>query len=120
MKKILGLTGDALLDALDIIEDIKNVGGVVNEEGIATLYHRTTRENAEKIIKQQYMVTKEDCIYMSTHHDQQIIGYGDTVVEIKVPVNKLVLDDDFGDELHYKIMCGFKSGIEVKVKIKGE
>lgn len=120
MKKILGLTGDALLDALDTIEDIKMVGGVVSEEGIATLYHRTKRENAEKIVNQQYMITKEDCIYMSTHHDRQIIGYGDTVVEIKVPVDKLILDDDFGDELHYKIKCGFKSGMNVKVKIKGE
>lgn len=120
MKKILGLTGDALLDALDIIEDIKSVGGVVNKEGVATLYHRTNKKNAEKIVSEQYMITKEDAIYMSTHYDKQIIGYGDTVVELEVTVNNLILDDDFGDELHYKIKCGFRSGMKVKAKIKGE
>ena len=120
MKKILGLNGDALLDALDTMEDIKAVGGIVDNEGVATLYHRTSREKAEKIVSQQYMITKEDCIYMSTHHDKQTIGYGDTVIEIKIPVNKLILDDDFGDELHYKIMCGFKSGMKINTKIKGE
>ena len=118
MKRILGVTGDALLDALDIIEDIKSVGGIVDNEGVATMYHRTSREKAEKIINQQYMVTKEDCIYMSTHHDKQIIGYSDTVIEIKIPVNKLVLDDDFGDELHYKVKCGYKAGLKVKAEIK--
>lgn len=120
MKKILDLMGDALLNALDVMEEIEAVGGIVNKEGIATLYHRTTRENAEKIVNQQYMITKEDCIYMSTHYDKQIIGYGDTVVEIQVPVNELVLDDDFGDELHYKIICGFKSGKKINARMKGE
>ena len=46
MKKILGLNGDALLDALDTMEDIKAVGGIVDNEGVATLYHRTSREKA--------------------------------------------------------------------------
>ena len=111
-----GLRGDALLDALDTIDEITNVGGVVNREAFATLYHRTSKENAKKMIDEQYVKTKEDGIFMSTHPDKQIIGYGDTVVKFIVPVEDLILDDDFGDELHYKIKTKFKKRINVKVE----
>ena len=63
------------------------------------------------------MITKEDCIFMSTHSNKQIVGYGDTVVIIEVPIEKLVLDDEFKDELHYKVMTKFKGKIPMQIKL---
>lgn len=112
-----GLNGDNLLNAMDIIEEITSVGGIVKKDAFAVLYHRTNKESAEKMVKEQYAKTKEDGIFMSTHSDKQIIGYGDTVVKFIVPVEILVLDDDFGDELHYRIKTKFKQGRSVKIEL---
>lgn len=97
------IEGDDLLDALDIIEDIISKGGLVTEDGFAILYHATSIESANQIIKEGLMYGKENAIYFSTKKDGQISGYGPKVIEVRIPVENLILDDEFDDELHYKI-----------------
>lgn len=41
------VSGDELLDAQDLIEEIKLVGANVDKNGYVTLYHQTTNENAD-------------------------------------------------------------------------
>lgn len=98
-----GLKGDDLLNALDTVNEIESVGGIVNNEGIATLYHATKPEKAKQILKEQKMYGIENGIFFSTKPDGQILGYGDCVLAVQIPVEKLLLDDDFGDELHYRV-----------------
>jgi hypothetical protein len=98
-----GLQGDDLLNALDTVLDIERVGGIVDDEGIATLYHATNPESAKQILKEQKMFGKENGIFFSTKPDGQITGYGSCVLAVRIPVEKLLLDDDFGDELHYRV-----------------
>ena len=111
------LSEEIILNALDTAEDILAVGGMVTEQGEAVLYHRTSKENARKIIKQQYMLTKEDCIYFSTCPNGQIEGYGDCCIKAYIPLEQLVLDDEFSSELHYKVMTGFRKGCTVKAEL---
>ena len=48
------VSGDDLLNAQDLIEEIESVGGAVDENGYVTVYHRTTENsNVEKIIIKQ-------------------------------------------------------------------
>lgn len=97
------LSGDELLNALDMIEEIKRAGGEVDEYGNVRLYHATNEKSAKKIREEKRMVAKEDGIFFSTKKDGQIVGYGKEILEFTIPVEKLVLDDDFGDELHFRL-----------------
>lgn len=109
-----GLKRDGLLDALDIVSDILKVNGTITKDGFAILYHCTDEKSAKNIVLEQYMYSEEDGIFMSTHWNNQIKGYGNKVISLQIPIEKLILDDDFGTELHYKIKTGFKKGISVK------
>ncbi len=97
------LSGDELLNALDMIEEIKRAGGEVDEYGNVRLYHATSEKAAKKIREEKIMVAKKDGIFFSTKKDGQIVGYGKEILEFTIPVEKLVLDDDFGDELHFRL-----------------
>lgn len=97
------LRGDKLLDAEDLIAEIKDNGGMVDENGYVTLFHRTDKQSANAIISTGKMKAKEDGVFFSTRADGQNTGYGDTLIEFKVPVEKLELDDVFGNEAHLRI-----------------
>ena len=97
------VSGDDLLDAQDLIAEIENVAEI-SPNGYVTLYHRTTEDSAKKIRESGKMSAKEDGIFFSTKKEgENAVGYGNGVVELKVPIEKLVLDDIFSDEAHLKI-----------------
>ena len=95
------VSGDALIDAEDLMVEIGDMAEI-NENGYVTLYHRTSKENANNIRSSKKMSAKEDGIFFSTKKDGQNAGYGEEVVEFKIPIEKLVLDDIFDDEAHLR------------------
>ena len=95
-----GVKGDALLDAIDLADEILAVNGEITDDSKAVLYHATSAENAKKIIATGKMYGKEDALFFSTKNDGEISGYGDTVIEAKIPLEKLTLNDVFSDEVH--------------------
>ena len=98
------VSGDALLDAQDFIDDVKSVGAKVDEKGYVTVYHQTSNENAAKIKQSGKMIAKEDYLYFSTSKDaSQSEGRGQTKLEFKIPAEKLILDDIFSDNADVKI-----------------
>ena len=103
-KKLLEnrVSGDDLLNARDLIADVKALGGEVDENGYLTLYHRTSTENAKSIRSTGQMIAKEDGLFFSTKQNGQNVGYGDAIVTFKIPAEKLVLDDVFDDEAHLR------------------
>lgn len=96
------VSGDELLNAEDLIDEVKSVGGEVDNNGYITLYHRTTEQAKEKILSSGKMTAKEDGIFFSTKKDGQADGYGDSVIEMRIPAEKLILDDIFDDEAHLR------------------
>lgn len=96
------VSGDELLNAEDLIDVVKSVGGEVDNNGYITLYHRTTEQAKEKILSSGKMTAKEDGIFFSTKKDGQAVGYGDSVIEMRIPAEKLILDDIFDDEAHLR------------------
>lgn len=96
------VSDDELLNVEDLIDVVKSVGGEVDNNGYITLYHRTTEQAKEKILSSGKMTAKEDGIFFSTKKDGQAIGYGDSVIEMHIPAEKLILDDIFDDEAHLR------------------
>lgn len=98
-----GVKGDDLLDAADLSDEILSVGGVITDDAKVVLYHATTTENAKKILESGKMYGKEPNIYFSTKSDGVILGYGNSVIEAQIPLEKLKANDLFDDELHLTI-----------------
>lgn len=95
------LQGDTLLDAQDTIEEIKAANGEVDEHGNVILYHRTTTEAKQLIENTGTMIAKENGLFFSTKEKGQNEGYGEAIVKLAIPVEKLVMDDCFADEIHF-------------------
>ena len=105
------VTGDRLLDAQDLIDEVKSVGGEVDENGYIHVFHRTSKEAADRIRSTNKMIAKEDGLFFSTKPDGQIVGYGDEVVDFWIPAERLVLDDIFSDEAHLRLPLPNKNTI---------
>lgn len=104
--------GDELLNAQDLIEEVKSVGANVDNNGYITLYHVTNPESAKKIIESGKMFAKEDGIFFSTSKNaQQGEGRGGITLEFKIPAEKLILDDLFSDNADLKIPLNNKNEI---------
>lgn len=98
------VSGDTLLDAQDLINELKSVGANVDENGYITVYHQTTKENADKIRQSGKMIANEDYVYFSTSNSaSQSEGRGQAKLEFKIPAEKLLLDDIFSDNADLKL-----------------
>lgn len=94
------VTGNRLLDVSDLADTITEVGGKITADGKAVVYHATNAEAAENIRKTGKMIGKEDNLYFSTKKDGEILGYGDHVVRVQIPLERLELNDIFDNEAH--------------------
>ena len=98
------VSGDDLLDAQDLIEEVKSVGANVDENGYVTVYHQTSAENAAKIKQSGKMTANEDYVYFSTSKNaSQSESRGQAKLEFKIPAEKLLLDDIFSDNADVKV-----------------
>lgn len=109
------VSGDELLDAQDLIDEIKSVGAEVDENGYVTLYHQTSTDNAQKINDSKILKSAgEDYIFFSTSKNaQQAAGRGQIKLEFKIPAEKLILDDLFSDNADLKIPLNGSKSIDV-------
>lgn len=107
------LTADE--DSAYLAGDLLDVGAQITPDGFVRVYHRTSPAAAEAIRKTGVMTGKEDGIFFSTKEQGQAEGFGDAVVELLVPLNKLQLDDMFDDEAHLRLPLR-RIGEKVNVK----
>jgi len=94
----------------------KDYGLPLNDDGTVTVYHHTSKEKADKIIKGGILKSAgEPDVYVTTSKSKEI-GYGDSVVPIKIDPKKLSLDDEFPDgRKDFRISVG-KPGGQIQVK----
>lgn len=76
----------------------------LNADGTVTVYHHTSKANAEAIAKQRALKSAgEPSVYLTTEKNP-VTGYGDTVVPVNVKPSLLQLDDEFpGGRLDFSI-----------------
>lgn len=101
-------------ETLPLTKELLSNKAKITTEGKVVVYHRTSKENADKIRKTGEMSGKEDGLFFSTKPDGQSTGYGDTVIEFRIPLSDLQIDDAFGDEAHVKIPLN-RPGQSIKV-----
>lgn len=89
-----------------LVDELLENGAKISPDGMVTVYHRTSTKAANDIKKTGKMTGKEDRIFFSTSREGQNAGYGEDVVEMQIPINKLQLDDVFGDEAHLSLNIG--------------
>jgi hypothetical protein len=66
----------------------------INEKGHVRLFHGTSKDSAQKILKEKMLKSAgEPDVYFTTHPSGT--GYGDTTVAVDVPHHLLNLDDEF-------------------------
>ena len=100
----------------DLLEEFYLRGGAkIDSQNNVTLYHRTNKESADKIRQTGKMIGKEDRLYFSTKPSGAIKGYGDELVEVKIPIQNLNIEDIFSDEVHVTLKSNFKpTDVDVK------
>jgi len=98
-----GLSKEQIEDSKYLAEDLLDVGAEINPQGYVKVYHRTSEGNKKKISSSGKMIGREDGIFFSTKQDGQAEGFGDSMVELFIPLEDLQLDDMFEDEAHVRI-----------------
>lgn len=97
------INGEELLNAIDTIKEIRDIGGRVDNYGYVTLFHATNNESARSIVDSKKMIAKEDGLFFSTKANGEIRGYGKSVLKFKFPVEMLEKNDVFHDEIHFRL-----------------
>lgn len=96
----------------DLLEDMSyyHPDAEVDTQGNITVYHRTTKANADKIKQTGVMTAKEDALFFSSKENGYASDYGDTVVKMKIPSTELRLNDVFDGEVHFDLPLKYKNG----------
>src|SRR3990167_5593564 len=82
------------------LEEFLEVGGQIDPQGFATVYHATTANIAKQILREQKLIRPSNTpdlygVYVSSS-PSIARDYGDgTVLKLKVPSSDLILDDSF-------------------------
>ena len=124
-NKLLSLeervSGNNLLDAQDLINELESVGAKIDENGYVTVYHQTSEENAKKIQRTGKMLSKEQAVFFSTSREaQQSEGRGTVKLKFKIPVEKLHLDDIFNDNADVRIDLNGKKELDISSYITND
>jgi hypothetical protein len=104
--------GDGTLNQLSIAPaNDERTGLPLNPDGTVTLYHHTNAGAAEQIKRSGQLISAaEPDVYLTTSRDPDI-GYGDTVVAVRVNPEKLNIDDEFPNgRQDYRINVGQGGG----------
>ncbi len=96
----------------DLLEELQihHPAAEVDTKGNITVYHRTTKENADSIYRTGTMSAKEDALFFSSKKDGYATDYGDTVVALKIPSTELLVNDIFDGEVHFEIPLKYVNG----------
>lgn len=98
------------------LEDLQEDFTIETNGNNLILYHATTQENAKQIIESQSMFGLEDGLFFSNIPNGQIEGYGISIIQAEIPFSKLELDDQFRNELHFRMPC--KPNTRYKMNVK--
>jgi len=89
----------------------ERTGLPLNPDGTVTLYHHTNAGAAEQIKRSGQLISAaEPDVYLTTSRNPDI-GYGDTVVAVRINPDKLNIDDEFPNgRQDYRISVGTGGG----------
>ena len=71
----------------DLLEELATYhpDAQVDRKGNIIVYHRTTRNNAQNILRTGVMEAKEDALFFSSKENGYASDYGESVIKFKIP-----------------------------------
>lgn len=114
----VGNTTDGIaMSVSEPVERDESTGLPLNADGTVTVYHHTSKANADAIRKTGILkAAAEPDVYVTTHRETDT-GYGDTAVPIRVDPSRLILDDEFpSGRMDFRLEVG-RPGGSTRVKV---
>ena len=120
LDNIIERTGTSLNDddidsILDLIEEIESVNGIINNDGYVTCYYALSKYNKKSYDKDGTVGAGSDKVMFSTRKSDNLKKFGETIIELKIPIEKLFFSASTKEEVLLKIP--FKSSLR-KLNIK--
>lgn len=76
-------------DLRDLIQEIKEKGGIISKEGILTCYYALSKYNKKSYEKTGEVGAGSDKIVVSTKNDNSLKKFGDEILTLFIPVERL-------------------------------
>lgn len=76
-------------DLRDLIQEIKEKGGILSKEGILTCYYALSKYNKKSYERTGEVGAGSDKIVVSTKNDDSLKKFGDEVLTLYIPIERL-------------------------------
>ena len=90
-------------DLRDLIQEIKEKGGVISKEGIVTSYYALSKYNKKLFEKTGEVGAGSDKIILSTKDDKSLKKFGDEVLTLYIPIERLYFVASTKDKILLKL-----------------
>lgn len=87
----------------DLIKEIKDKGGIISKEGIVTCYYALSKYNKKSFEKTGDVGAGSDKVMLSTKNTPNLKKYGDEVLTLYIPIEKLYFVASTKEEILLKI-----------------
>lgn len=90
-------------DLRDLIQEIKEKGGIISKEGILTCYYALSKYNKKSYEKTGEVGAGSDKIMLSTKNDKDLKKFGDEVLTLYIPIERLYFVASTKDKILLKL-----------------
>ena len=90
-------------DLRDLIQEIKEKGGIISKEGILTCYYALSKYNKKSYEKTGEVGAGSDKIVVSTKNDNNLKKFGDEILTLYIPIERLYFLASTKDSILLKI-----------------
>lgn len=90
-------------DLRDLIQEIKEKGGIISKEGILTCYYALSKYNKKSYDKTGEVSAGSDKIMLSTKDDKDLKKFGDEVLTLYIPIERLYFVASTKDKILLKL-----------------
>lgn len=90
-------------DLRDLIQEIKEKGGIISKEGILTCYYALSKYNKKSYEKTGEVSAGSDKIMLSTKDDKDLKKFGDEVLTLYIPIERLYFVASTKDKILLKL-----------------
>jgi hypothetical protein len=90
-------------DLRDLIQEIKEKGGIISKEGILTCYYALSKYNKKSYEKTGEVGAGSDKIVVSIKNDNSLKKFGDEILTLYIPIERLYFLASTKDSILLKI-----------------
>jgi len=101
--KICSLSEDEQDELKDLINEIQDKGGKISEAGLVTCYYALSKYNKKDYEKTGQVGAGSDKIMLSTHNTKGLKKFGDEILTLQIPIEKLYFVASTKEEILLKI-----------------